>query len=135
MAGYSGTPLAKKLGIEPGSRLSVVNGPDGLEEWLAPLPEAVQRCGPREQRQDVILFFTTRGSELAKRFGGQAKRLRPAAGLWIAWPKRSSGAATDLDGYRIRAIGLAAGLVDNKVCAVSEVWSGLRFVYRLKDRP
>ncbi|MEE8554584.1 MAG: DUF3052 domain-containing protein [bacterium] len=135
MAGYSGTHLPKKLGIEPGSRLSVVNGPDGLEEWLAPLPKAVQRCGPREQRQDVILFFTTRNSELAKRFGGQAKRLQPAGGLWIAWPKRSSGAATGLDENRIRAIGLAAGLVDNQVCAVSEVWSGLRFVYRLKDRP
>ena len=135
MAGYSGTPLSKKLGIDPGSRLSVVNGPDGLEEWLAPLPEAVRRCGPRERRQDVILFFTTRSSELAKRFGGQAKRLQPAGGLWIAWPKQSSGVATDLDGNRIRAIGLAAGLVDNKVCAVSEVWSGLRFVYRLKDRP
>jgi hypothetical protein len=135
MAGYSGTPLAKKLGIKAGARLLLVNAPHGAEQWLAPLPENVTQCGPRDRNLDVALLFETRSAPLKKAFGKLAARLHPAGGLWVSWPKKSSGVETDLDENKIRAIGLAHGLVDNKVCAVSEVWSGLRFVYRLKDRP
>ena len=134
MAGYSGTPLAKKLGIKPGARLLVVNEPDGLRDWLAPLPEGIVWCGEEHRDLDVVHFFTTDSSELIAGFPALAGALKPNGGLWISWPKRSAQVPTDLDGNRIRKIGLAAGLVDNKVCAVSDVWSGLRFVRRLKDR-
>jgi len=134
MAGYSGTPLAKKLGIKAGSRLLLANAPAEAEEWLAPLPEEVRRCGPREKNLDVIVLFVTRGTALIKAFKGLAARLNPAGGLWVAWPKKSSGVETDLNENWIRAIGISSGLVDNKVCAMSDVWSGLRFVIRMKDR-
>jgi len=140
MAGYSGTPLAQKLGIRPGARLLCINAPQGLEDWLAPLPAEVRtvpdgKAVPEARgTADVILFFATQGKELARRFGPLARRLDAAGGLWVGWPKKSAKVPTDLDEGRVRAVGLAAGLVDNKVCAISEVWSGLRFVYRLKDR-
>jgi hypothetical protein len=134
MAGYSGTPLARKLGIKTGTRLLRVNAPAGLDDWLAPLPEGVRTVGLREGRADVILFFTREARELDKRFPELAARMQQAGGLWIGWPKKAAKVPTDLDENKVRAIGLAAGLVDNKVCAISEVWSGLRFVYRLKDR-
>ena len=134
MAGYSGTPLPKKLGIKPGARLLRVNAPDELERWLAPMPEGVRTVGPHEGQADVILFFTTQAKELDARFPELAARLNVAGGLWVGWPKKAARVPTDLDENRVRAIGLAAGLVDNKVCAISEVWSGLRFVYRLRDR-
>jgi len=134
MAGYSGTPLAQKLGIKPGARLLRVNAPEGLEGWLAPLPADVRAVPGGSGKADVILFFTMEGKELARRFTPLAKRLDAAGGLWVGWPKKSAKVPTDLDENQVRAIGLAAGLVDNKVCAISEVWSGLRFVYRLKDR-
>jgi len=134
MAGYSGTPLAQKLGIKPGARLLRIHAPDGLDGWLAPLPGGVSAVSDAKGAADVILFFTTSGQELARRFGPLAKRLDAAGGLWVGWPKKSAKLPTDLDENKVRAIGLAAGLVDNKVCAISEIWSGLRFVYRLKDR-
>ena len=146
MAGYSGTPLAKKLGIRPGARLLCINAPQGLEDWLAPLPADVRTVpdgkavpdgeAVREAKgaADVILFFATGAKELARRFGPLARRLDAAGGLWVGWPKKSAKVPTDLDEGRVRAVGLAAGLVDNKVCAISAVWSGLRFVYRLRDR-
>jgi hypothetical protein len=135
MAGYSATPLSKKLGIKAGSRVLLVNAPEGARDWLAPLPDEVTFAGPRDENLDVIVHFVTTGAELTKSFESLAKRLQPAGGLWVSWPKKSSGVPTDLDENQIRAIGLGHGLVDNKVCAISEVWSGLRFVYRLKDRP
>ncbi len=135
MAAYSGTPLPRKLGIKPGVRLLHVNAPEGLDDWLAPLPEGVVACAPGEEgKADVILFFTKEATQLAARFGEWAGRLDPAGGLWVGWPKKSARVPTDLDGNKVRAIGLAGGLVDNKICAISEVWSGLRFVYRRKDR-
>jgi hypothetical protein len=134
MAGYSGTPLAAKLGIKAGARLLVVNAPDGLSGWLAPLPEEVREVSAPDGAASVILFFTKRAGELENRFGELAQRLDQSGGLWVGWPKKSARVSTDLDENRVRAIGLAAGLVDNKVCAISEVWSGLRFVYRLRDR-
>jgi hypothetical protein len=135
MAGYSGTPLAKKLGIKDGSRVLLVNGPDGAKSWLAPLPKDVKFCGPRDKNLDVILFFAKKGTEVIKRFSALAERLQPAGGLWVCWPKKTASIASDLNENWIRAIGISSGLVDNKVCAVSDDWSGLRFVYRLKDRP
>ena len=135
MAGYSGTPLAQKLGIKDGSRLLLVNAPEGAESWLAPMPKGVERCGPRDKDLDVILFFARRGTEVIKRFSGLAQRLQPAGGLWVSWPKKASSLASDLNENWIRAIGISSGLVDNKVCAVSDGWSGLRFVIRVKDRP
>jgi hypothetical protein len=135
VAGYSGTPLWKKLGIKPASRLLLVEPPAGVEDWLRPLPDGVARCGREDGALDVIVCFVTEARRLQEQFGALAARLAPAGGLWIAWPKKSARQPTDLDENRIRAIGLAAGLVDNKVCAVSETWSGLRFVVRLRDRP
>ena len=135
MAGYSGTPLPQKLGIKQGHRLALLGAPDDFEETLGPLPDGVNVRTTARGPLDVVVAFTTRRADLEKRFAGLAKTLDPAGGLWIAWPKRASGVPTDLDENAIRDIGLAAGLVDNKVCAVDETWSGLRFVVRLKDRP
>ncbi|HEX9943998.1 MAG TPA: DUF3052 domain-containing protein [Thermoanaerobaculia bacterium] len=136
MAGYSGTPLPKKLGIREGLRVALIGAPEGFESILDPLPAKVtlaRRIGPPPL--DVILFFTKRRADLEKRFPSLAAAVAPSGGLWIAWPKKSSGVPTDLTETVVREIGLASGLVDNKVCAVDDVWSGLRFVVRLKDRP
>src|SRR5262245_18876950 len=137
MAGYSGTPLAKKLGIKPGSVVALVNAPNRFERSLGELPPGIALAEDlrRGAPFDVMLFFTKRLAELKKRFAALAERLAPAGGLWIAWPKKASGVATDLTENTIRAVGLDAGLVDNKVCAIDDTWSGLRFVIRLQDRP
>ena len=132
MAGYSGTPLPKKLGISAGARLRFVAAPDEFATALGPLPVGVRFAarGPA----DVVVFFTERRAELDRRFSRLARGLDPAGGLWVAWPKKASGVPTDLDENVVREIGLAAGLVDNKVCAIDDTWSGLRFVVRLTDR-
>jgi hypothetical protein len=136
MAGYSKTPLATKLGIKKGHRIAVINGPPGFTQSLGPLPDgAILREDGRASAFDVVIFFTHSRAELVERFPALARRLCPAGGLWISWPKKTSGVATDLTEDRVREIGLTGGLVDNKVCAVDETWSGLRFVFRLKDRP
>jgi hypothetical protein len=135
MAGYSGTPLLHKLGIKPGARVALLRAPDGFERSLNPLPDGVRLRMQARGAQDVVLFFATREAELERRFDSLARAISPAGGLWIAWPKRTAGVATDLREGVVRDIGLAHGLVDNKVCAVDDTWSGLRFVYRLKDRP
>ena len=134
MAGYSGTPLAKKLGIREGARIAVLSAPKGFAESLK-LPTGVQLKRDARGRLDVVLFFVTRSGELTRRFPTLARALEPDGGLWIAWPKRTSGVATDLSENPIRDIGIANGLVDNKVAAIDDAWSGLRFVYRLADRP
>jgi hypothetical protein len=133
MAGYSGTPLPRKLGIKEGARLRFLAPPDTFADALGPLPAAVRVAarGPA----DVVVFFTKKRAELERKFAELARGLDPSGGLWIAWPKRSSGMATDLDENLVREIGLGQGLVDNKVCAIDETWSGLRFVVRLADRP
>jgi hypothetical protein len=135
VAGYSGTPLPKKLGIRPGARLGLIGAPDGFEATLGSLPDGVRVRGVARGPLDVIVAFFVERAALARRFGGLAGALDPAGGLWIAWPKRASGVTTDLTENAVREVGLSSGLVDNKVCAVDEVWSGLRFVYRLRDRP
>jgi hypothetical protein len=127
MAGYSGTPLPKKLGIKETSRVRVLGGP---EEFAQGLGVELRVRG----EADVIVLFTRSARELAKAFGGARKSLHKDGGLWIAWPKKASGVVTDLNENVVRNQGLALGLVDNKVCAIDEIWSGLRFVVRLADR-
>ena len=134
MAGYSGTPLQKKLGIKEGSRVWLVNPPRGFRKTLGDLPRNVLFVGQSAGPLDLILFFVKSRSQLLNNFSKLASKLAPAGMLWIAWPKRASGVATDLSDNVVRGIGLDAGLVDTKICAIDEVWSGLRFVIRLKDR-
>ena len=135
-AGYSGTPLPKKLGIRPGSRLLLCDAPSGFEATLGDLPEGVQlrRDLRGSEPFDVILLFARDAAALARRLEPCRARLAETGGLWLAWPKKASGLATDLSDGAVRAVGLATGLVDNKVCAVDDTWSGLRFVVRLQDR-
>ena len=135
MAGYSGTPLAKKIGIKEGSRIALVNAPKDFHSVLGELPEKVTFLKPLSKSLDIILFFVTTERALAKDFAKLSARLAANGMIWIAWPKKSSGVATDLSFERVQRIGLDAGLVDVKICAVDETWSGLKFVYRLKDRP
>ncbi|MBI1851619.1 MAG: DUF3052 domain-containing protein [Planctomycetes bacterium] len=136
-AGYSGTPLPKKLGIKPGHRVLLVNAPAEFRTTLGELPQdvALVDSGTAKAPFDVIIFFTKSAANLEKRFAALAAKLTPAGGLWISWPKKASGVATDLTDNVVREMGLAGGLVDVKVCAVDDTWSGLRFVIRVKDRP
>ena len=135
MAGYSTTPLPKKLGIKPGAALLVLNPPPAFVPQLGELPGTTVLSPTDAAPAGVIVLFTRDSAILECDFPFAIGRLATSGGLWVAWPKRSSGVPTDLDENRVRAIGLSAGLVDNKVCAIDETWSGLRFVYRLKDRP
>ncbi|MDX1384163.1 MAG: DUF3052 domain-containing protein [Thermoanaerobaculia bacterium] len=130
-AGYSGTPLPKKLGIKPGHRVGLIAAPKGFE--LAGLPEGVRLVRRAQGRFDVMVFFTRRAAELERRLERLRELLRPDGGLWIGWPKKSSGLATDLSFDAVQQAGLATGLVDNKVCAIDETWSGLRFQRRTKS--
>ena len=132
--GYSGTPLPRKLGIREGSRVAVVSAPEGFTRVLGPLPDGAQLRAGARGRCDVVVFFVTRRAELARRFPSFVRALETGGGLWVAWPKRTSGVATDLGFDAVQTVGLDAGLVDNKVCAIDSTWSGLRFVRRLVDR-
>ena len=134
MSGYSGTPLPKKLGLAPGQRLVLHAAPPGFLDAIAPLPEGA-RVLARGDAIDLAVLFTERRRDLEARFAGLAARLAPAGMLWVAWPKKASGRATDLTENVVREVGLAAGLVDVKVCAIDDTWSGLRFVRRRADRP
>jgi hypothetical protein len=141
MAGYSGTPLPQKLGLKPGARFGVVKPPADFARTLGPLPPGVapKVVAAGKTQFDVIVCFAPSMAEVARRLPALKARLDPAGGLWVAWPKKTrkptSGLATDVSENAVRALGLAAGLVDNKVCAIDETWSGLRFVFRLADRP
>ncbi len=135
-AGYSGTPLPKKLGLKPGHSVAFLAAPADFDGALGPLPDdvTVRRDLRGSKQLDVIVFFTKKRAELVRRFVGLADRLDPAGGLWVAWPKRASGVATDVTGDVVREVALAHGLVDNKVCAIDDTWSGLRVVIRKTDR-
>jgi hypothetical protein len=133
VAGYSGTPLAKKLGIKAGGRVAVVSAPNGFTESLRLPPRSQLRTQARG-RVDVVVFFVTRRAELARRFPAMQHCLEEHGGLWVAWPKRASGVPTDLTESAVREVGLTHGLVDNKVAAIDTTWAGLRFVYRVADR-
>jgi len=135
MAGYSGTPLPKKLGIKEGALVSLVaEPPDFARETLGALPAAVAGTDTDNSLVDVIVWFVEWMADLEAGFSQQARRLQPAGGLWVAWPKRASGRPTDLTENLIREVGLLAGLVDNKVCAIDETWSGLRLIIRVEHR-
>lgn len=135
-AGYSGTPLPRKLGIKEGHRVAVFDAPGHIDELLADLPPSVLMKGPGGRgRFDVILAFVSREIDLVSRFDRARRRMEIDGGLWICWPKQSSPLATELREAHVRSYGLSTGLVDNKVCAIDADWSGLRFVVRLEDRP
>jgi hypothetical protein len=130
-AGYSGTPLAQKLGIKEGSTLALIAEPKGV---VAPLP-----AGVRVKRQvrgvaDVVVAFFTEPRAFERRIEPLGKMVFPAGGLWVAWPKRSSGVATTMDEHVMREIALPLGLVDNKVCAIDDTWTGMRLVWRRERR-
>jgi hypothetical protein len=135
MAGYSGTPLHQKLGIKPQARVAFVELPADVRKALK---AAVSECHIEDNETaplDFGMAFVLTQSELKREFPKLARRLTPAGMLWVSWPKKASGVATDLTEDEVRRIGLQNGLVDVKVCAVNETWSGLKFVRRLKDRP
>lgn len=134
MAGYSGTPLAKKLGIKPGARVLAVRAPDDFPGLLDPLPEGARLLKRAGAELDVVVLFACSRSEVERRFAKLAAALAPAGSLWVAWPKKSSGVSTDLAFDVVQGIGLGAGLVDTKICAIDDTWSGLRFVIRVADR-
>jgi len=134
-AGYSGTPLVKKLGFAPGFRCVFAGAPPHFGELLGPLPEGVRVLARAGSDLDLAVLFSRRRSDLGRRFAALSTRLRPTGMLWVAWPKQSSGVATDLSGSVVRELGLSKGLVDVKVCAIDETWSGLKFVVRVADRP
>ncbi len=134
MAGYSKRSLVEKLGIKPGATVAILNAPRGYHRTLGKLPTPLARKAPTAGPLDFIQFFTTAQRELERKFPALERALAPAGVLWVSWPKKSSGAPTDLTEDVIRAIGLAHGLVDVKVAAVDDVWSGLKFVRRVKDR-
>jgi hypothetical protein len=134
LAGYSGTPLPRKLGIKPDHRVALIDASAGFKSVLEPLPEGVKVVNAARPELDVILLFVVRRDELERHLPNLIPALTVAGGLWVAWPKQSSGVATDINKWDVRAIGLATGLVDNKICAVTDVWSGVRFVRRLSDR-
>lgn len=147
-AGYSGTPLAKKLGIKDHVSVLLVAPPAGFEALLereelpatakvkrAPAVKPSRAASTSAEAFDVIVYFSKSAAEFQAALPALRQRMTPACGLWISWPKKSSGVTTDLTETVVREVILDAGLVDNKVCAIDETWSGLRVVIRLKDRP
>ena len=135
MTGYSGTPLPQKLGIKDAHAVLVLGAPPEFADVLGTLPAgATVKTKLGKAQVDVIVFFTKKRAELAGKLADLRARMQPAAGLWIAWPKKSSGVATDITEDVIRAVALPTGLVDNKVCAIDETWSGLRLVIRRENR-
>ena len=135
--GYSGTPLAKKLGIKEGHLVAALGAPSHFERLVDPLPRGVRLRRDLRKRghHDVLVVFATSEVQLVARFDRATQRLHPYGGLWVAWPKQSSPLATALRESHVRAHGLSTGLVDNKICAIDEDWSGLRFVVRKEHRP
>ena len=133
MAGYSGTPLVQKIGIKPGFRVLLRNHPETFLKDLGPLPDGAE-TGNKFTVANAVICFTETLSDLKKAFPSLAAKLEPNGMLWISWPKKSSGVTTVLTFERVQRIGLNAGLVDVKICAIDDTWSGLKFVYRLKDR-
>lgn len=134
-AGYSGTPLVRKLGLKEGFRMRVIDPPRNYWELLGDLPARVRVLkSPRASGLDFVHIFVTREAVLKKRLKSARGRIADDGMIWISWPKKASGVESELDSNRVRSIGLDGGLVDVKVCAVDETWSGLKFVVRLEDR-
>jgi hypothetical protein len=133
MAGYSGTPLAKKLGIKPGSALFAIAAPRHYDELLAPLPEGVKRVR-KIDAADVAHFFETSRARMDKDLRAAVPKMRQDAAIWISWPKQAAQVATDITEDAVREVAFPLGLVDIKVCAVDETWSGLKLVIRRQLR-
>lgn len=135
MAGYSGTPLSKKLGLKSGFVIKVKNEPAEYWDWIAPLPEDMKvSARSKKESLDFAHLFVKANKIFEKEFIKLRDELKKTGMLWISWPKKSSGVATDLNENIIRDFGLTNGMVDVKVCAVDETWSGLKFMFRIKDR-
>ena len=134
LTGYSGTPLAKKLGIAAGCRIVLLDAPEEYAGWLAPLPDAVAFANAPDRDIDIAHVFTTRRRDLAAKLATLRRTLRADATVWVSWPKKAAKVATDVTEDVIREIALPLGFVDVKVCAVSEVWSGLKLVVRKELR-
>jgi hypothetical protein len=130
----STSPLVKKLGIKPGHRLLFVDEPDGFRSLLVGLPTDVVFDLAAGDPADVVVLFVTAAADLKQAFPPLKKRLVRGGGLWVAWPKKTSGVATDVTFEVVQPTGLSTGLVDNKVCAIDATWTGLRFVYRKADK-
>jgi hypothetical protein len=134
MAGYSGTTLPKKLGLRENQRIALVNAPAGFEKTLGVLPQNAHIVKRLSNPLDLVMLFVDQEKQLTKQFSSIVSKLTPNGMIWVAWPKKSSGVPTDLTFDRVQRIGFDSGLVDVKICAVDEVWSGLKFVIRVKDR-
>jgi hypothetical protein len=133
-AGYSGTPLARKLGFKPGMRVHYANGPDAFQALLGELPDGVRVLARPADGLDLVVLFVRERRELERRLPGLQRRLDPAGMLWVAWPKRAAKVATDMTEDVVRAVALPRGLVDVKVCAIDATWSGLKLVIRRELR-
>lgn len=131
-AGYSGTPLAKKLGIKAGHSVAVLDEPDGFRTWLEPHEAKLRKSLGRNP--DVVVAFTTKRRVLERRIAAGSEAIFPNSALWVAWPKKASKVPTNITEDVVRELALPLGLVDNKVCAISDVWSGLRLVWRRSER-
>jgi hypothetical protein len=134
VAGYSGTPLAKKLGIKPGTRLLAVNAPADYAALLDPLPENVSFLRAGADELDVVHLFTKTRSELIKLIDRSMTKIKQEGAIWVSWPKKASGIPTEVNEDTVREVALPLGLVDIKVCAVDETWSGLKLVIRKENR-
>ena len=133
-AGYSGTPLARKLGIAEGMTVACVDPPDDLAALLDPIPPDVRFRSGLRGRSDVVLLFVRRRAALGRRLPAAGRAIYPDGAVWVCWPKRASGVPTDMTEDVVRELALPRGLVDNKVCAVDATWSGLRVVWRREQR-
>jgi hypothetical protein len=133
MAGYSGTPLARKLGIKDGSRIFLLNAPGNYLQLVAPLPAGVQVAPRITSHTDMVHIFSTKKEKLSQALHTCLKRMRPDGMIWVSWPKKSSKVPTDITEDTIRELALPLGLVDIKVCAVDDVWSGLKLVIRKEN--
>ena len=134
LAGYSGTPLPKKLGIKEGSRVVLLGAPPGFDAWLGPLPAGVDLRTKARAKADVVLLFTASRAVLERRLPGLRDVIHPAGAVWAAWPKKASKVPTDITEDTVRDVCLPLGLVDVKVCAIDPTWSGLKLVIRTELR-
>ena len=134
MSGYSGTPLIKKLGIKAGQSVALVKAPKNFAQELQPVPDEVRFTSAAAKQLDFIMLFVDATKTLQKELPKLKRKLARDGILWVSWPKKSSGVATDLSFDIVQQSGLKIGLVDVKICAANDIWSGLQFVYRLKDR-
>ena len=135
MPGYSGTPLPKKLGLKAPMTLAAIGAPKEYREWLGPLPDGIRIVAKAGTAPAAVHLFVTRRADLKKHLDALRKQLVPTGFVWVSWPKKSSGVATDITEDTIREVALPLGFVDIKVCAVSDVWSGLKLVIRKTERP